>query len=132
MSKLPPEDQDEIVRLYRRGKTIRQVADAVYWSPTAVRRVLVERGEQLRSRGSRNPILSTEEKLRTSELYGAGLTMTELATLLGLHISTVHRRLHRFGAIVRPCGGRHPQPRSLDELVEIEAALVRSHGTGSA
>lgn len=129
MSKLPPADQEEIVRLYRRGLTLRQVAGRVYWSPTAVRRVLIEYGEPLRPHGSKAPLLSMEEKLRTSELYGAGMSMAELAILLGLHVSTVHRRLHRFGSLTRPVGGKHPPPRSVDELRRLELQISRAHGT---
>lgn len=129
MTKLTRAEQDEVLALYRRGLTIREVAQRVYWSATAVRNVLVVNGEPRRQRGSRAPMLATEEKLRTSQLYGAGLSMQELANLLGLHVSTVHRRLHRFGAITRPVGGRHPgQPRPLSVLRRIESDLGPSKG----
>lgn len=130
MSKLPPADQAEIIRLYRRGLTLRQVAAQTYWSTNAVRNVLVDNDEpRRRVGGSTRDHLSTEDFLRTSELYGAGLSMREISILDGINISTVHRRLHRIGSIVRPCGGKHPgQPRPLAELRRLELQINRSHG----
>jgi DNA-binding NarL/FixJ family response regulator len=103
------EQQAEIVRLYKRGYSLQRIADEKFFARSSVRRVLIANGIAMRPQGGPHPAqrLSAEDTLRTAELYGKGLSMAELAEVLGLSISAVHRRLHVIGVQIRKRGGDH-------------------------
>jgi transposase-like protein len=71
---------------------------------------------------------------RAAELYdGTGLTMADIAEMLGVSVSTVRLALHEAGVSVRPGGFPHntaglPDRRLLEDLYadpEVRAVLVR-------
>jgi lambda repressor-like predicted transcriptional regulator len=95
---MPPEIQDEVVRLYARGRTIRQIAAVTFYAPTTVRSVLQANNVKIRPRaGYPTRKISNEEILRRCELYGRGLSLSEVAEVCGCAVSSVHETLKRAG-----------------------------------
>lgn len=105
--------QDEMVAMYRRGLTLRQIGARTFWDSATVRNVLIANDITIRPphRGRRR-YLPAEDVLRTTQLYGFGYTTREIGELLGLNPGTVLERLHRYGATVRPRGGGSHRSRS--------------------
>lgn len=119
------EEQAEIVRLYKRGHSLQRISDEHYFARSSVRRVLVANGIAMRPQGGPHPAqrLSAEETLKTAELYGKGLSMAELAEVLGLSISAVHRRLHVIGVKIRKRGGDHRSSTARARRERMERAM---------
>ena len=101
---VPPDEQAEIVRLYRRGGTLKSVAADTFWSKTEVRRVLLANGVQLRPRGTYGPKISSDEALRRTQLYGRGLSIDEVAAACGVSRVAITQTLKREGVRIRPVG----------------------------
>jgi hypothetical protein len=102
---VPRDEQDTIVRLYRRGGTFASVARETYWSKSQVRRVLLANGVALRPPGGRpGPKLSVEETLRRTQLYGRGLSIDEVAQVCGVTRVSIQQTLKREGVHLRPVG----------------------------
>jgi AraC-like DNA-binding protein len=101
-----PEQVEEITRLYVNHNML-EVARMTHWSISTVQRVLERAGVQVRPRHLvRYPRhVDNETLLKTAQLYGYGLTMDEIAGLMGCTRSTVCRRLHSVGTKTRPPGG---------------------------
>lgn len=95
------ETQEQIIGLYARGLSATQVAAELFVSRTSVLNVLRDNGIRRRPRGggiyAGRQRLSTDEMLRTAELYGRGLSLTEVGHILGIRHSAVLRRLQRYG-----------------------------------
>jgi DNA-binding NarL/FixJ family response regulator len=101
-------DRDTILKLYRRGWSMRRIAAELYYSQTTVWRFLhASEGVYIRPRGGSNSgrALSADEQLRTAQLYGRGLSMAACAEALGITTSSVHERLQKLGVKSRPRGG---------------------------
>lgn len=101
-----PEEQAGMIRLYRSGLTLVQVAAIVHYNATTVRRVLHANGVRVRPpRRGRERQLTTEQVLETTQLYGKGYSSAQVAAILGLSQSAVLERLHRYSSEVRGPGG---------------------------
>ncbi len=105
-------EQQQILDLYARGLTMKQVAQEIPCSMSTVWRYLHRHEAKVRQpwRGSL-PLhgVSGEEQLRTAQLYGRGLSMKEVAAIMNVSIGTVHNRLRRLGVKSRPMGGSKPR-----------------------
>jgi AraC-like DNA-binding protein len=103
---VPPEDQDRIIGLYKRGLTIRQVAQEVHWGPTTVQAVLQLNRHRVHIRPARGIFrrITVEEELKRAQLYGRGLSIKEVADVCGVHHSAVRASLIRAGVAMRPQG----------------------------
>lgn len=98
---VPPETQDEIVRLYRRGHSFKRIATEVYWSPTCVRRVILTHGITPRSRATSRKQISTDEVLTRTQLYGMGYSLAQVAEMCGCSVTAVTLTLTRAGVSTR-------------------------------
>lgn len=98
-----PDEIAEAVRLYRRGQSLSQIAEQLHYSATTVGRMLRDADEPrvFGRTGRREPALSVEERLRTAELYGRGLTMREVGEIVGITTTSVRMRLLRYGVSIR-------------------------------
>lgn len=99
---VPLDDQQRIVELYNRPRaSLRSVAAATNWSETTVLRVLRAHDVVMRPQGSSHPLLSTEEQLRRTQLYGRGLSLEEVAELSGVTREAIRQTLIRNGVRIR-------------------------------
>lgn len=96
------ETQERAIELYTSGATIAEAAGQLFVSPTSIKNVLRAYDVPRRPRGGSQPYLSAESLRRTTELYGRGLSSSEVARELGLAShTTVLRRLKRAGGPTR-------------------------------
>lgn len=108
-SSIPPETQDEIVRLYTTEKlTMRAIGARFHWSEGAVLNVLTERGiprnptgRYRRVKGAR---FTSEDDQRFVELYQGGVSASEIARRIGTTHDTITYRLRRAGVEIRTRG----------------------------
>jgi predicted HTH domain antitoxin len=101
------EEQARIVELYnQRRASLRSVAEAAFMSPTEVRRVLIANDVPLRPPGSayQPRKITVDEELQRTHLYGLGLSLDEVAELVGRHREAVRESLRRAGVKLRPRG----------------------------
>jgi lambda repressor-like predicted transcriptional regulator len=122
----------EIVAAYRRrGATMASIAAEHFVSPMTVHRVLRQH-DVVRRRIVATPRLDPGEILRTCELYGEGLTLSELAEALGICATTAAERLRRHcPEVIRPCGGNPTPPRTGRELAAFVATIDARHQPAS-
>jgi hypothetical protein len=80
----------------------------------------------VRRRGGGLSRLDGEDLLRTAELYGAGLSMAQVAHVLGLGHGTVRYRLLRAGVKLRPQGVGNVR-RTDEQVAELVAAVDGRH-----
>lgn len=101
-----PDVQEAIVRAYNRPRaTLRGVAAAFYCSAGTVTRVLEIHGVDTRPRGHYgSPRLDVGEQLLRTQLYGQGLSLAEVADVVGCSPSSVAETLRRNGVRLRPVG----------------------------
>lgn len=104
------DEQQRIVEMYAngRGKTMDEIGREMLWSATVVWRVLHLHGAYVQHGGS-DARLSVDERLRTAEMYGRGMTIATIAEILDRAPETIRRRLLRFDVQLRERGPR-PQP----------------------
>jgi len=107
MAHLGRTHEDRIIELYRRGHSRRVVAGMVFVHPTTVTKVLKRRGVQARSRGG-NQLghyrLAHGEFERTVRMYQRGLSVGQVARLVGRAPNTIHYRLEQAGVQLRSSG----------------------------
>lgn len=116
---VPAGTRAEMVRLYTQERlSLLQVGEAVAWSSTTVRVVLLAEGVTLR----RANTVQTARRLKDAdvepvvELYcGAGLSLQEIADRLGIGLASAHRRLKRAGVTSRS-GSEGQRLKRLREL----------------
>lgn len=106
MRGLDPQTRAEIIRLYTdEALSTRQVAARVYVSASTVSATLVAADVPRRPRSScweyRNDGLTEDQLDEVLELYQAGRTTEEIGGALGVHRTTVARRLRQARAPVR-------------------------------
>lgn len=107
---VPADTQAHMEELYQTGLSIREVAQATYWSVSTVHKVLTARGVQTRPRGGiEHQRLADQEIQLTIELYESGLTMQQVADRLGRSRTSIQARLRRYGS----------KPRSHMENVQV-------------
>lgn len=95
---VPLELQAEMVHLYRAGYSMERIGRDLFWSKTTVRMVLLANGVTLRRRGGFNRRqITAEEQLRRAQLYGQGYSLSEVAEMCGVALSTVHYSLQVLG-----------------------------------
>lgn len=103
---IPAETQAAMVRAYNRPRaTLAEVAAAFFCSPLTVRRVLAANGATPRPRGhGGTPRISVEEELRRTQLYGRGLSIADVAEIVGRSSTAVVATLQRAGVKMHPVG----------------------------
>jgi hypothetical protein len=123
LSIVTPADQQTMAARYKGGASMTELAASMHYALSTVQRTLHLLDVTIRPAGynvARSRMISSEDQLKTNELYGRGFTMREVSELLGISQSTVHYRLHRGGGIARPRGGS----------VRREKLLVEDHLAG--
>jgi len=80
----------------RCGKTYRELGAILHCHPTTVRRWAVRAGAELRPRVPPAKTISSDALLETMKLAGEGYSAADIATLLGLHPTTIRWRLRRY------------------------------------
>lgn len=101
---VPAEEQQQIVRLHRRGKSYAAIGRETFYGASTIRRVIVAHGERTRKPGGRRPWLPADETLRRTELYGRGHSILEVAEICGVSYAAVRNTLLRNGVAIRPAG----------------------------
>jgi transposase-like protein len=127
VSTIPADTRAEMVRLYvEERQSIRQIARRVFWSYCAVHGTLTNEGVQLRSRGQvlypRSCDLTQDQKDRTVEHYQSGHSAKWIADRFGLHVTTIHKRLHRAGVPLRTTA----EAQRLERLDQISARGIKA------
>lgn len=93
------------VSRYESGDSATIIARALDVAPSALLRLLREKGVTVRKDG-----VTTESARQMAQEYEAGATMAEIEKKYGLSHSTVYRALHRSGVSVRSTGRRPGRP----------------------
>lgn len=99
---LQPELERQVVELYERGRSMRQIAEQLPLSSTAVRGVLVRHGVPIRPPYITYTVVQRvpDEWLRNVvELYESGLTVEQVAERIGRTYNTAHHHLQRAGVL---------------------------------
>ncbi len=81
---------DEIVRLYKNGLSMSKIAEADGRSDGTIRNVLIFNNVDRRSRSESNKVIPDEIFV---SLYNLGLSVSQVGRLLGVHPTTVIKRL---------------------------------------
>jgi len=98
------------VRLYVHGRlSMREIAAQTFWSQTQVRRVLIANGVRIRPQGltgaaKRGRQVSVDERLKRTQLYGMGYSLSEVAAMCGVTQTAVVNTLKREGVPRRSVG----------------------------
>lgn len=104
-SPVPPETRREIACLYTEEMlSTREISERLFWSKSTVRSVLAQEGIPRRPRGGRlkhKDVLTQDDLDRARELYSSGMSLQQLADILGIHKSTARHRLIRAGVQTR-------------------------------
>ena len=80
----------------RCGKTYRELGEILHCHPTTVRRWAERAGVPRRPRVPPPKMLAADKLLETVALAGDGYSASDIATLLGLHPTTVRWRLKHY------------------------------------
>jgi DNA invertase Pin-like site-specific DNA recombinase len=96
---LSPEKEVEVVALYQAGRTAKEVADRFGIHRLTVSRAVRRAG----GRVGREP-LTPREVERAAALYGAGLSLPDVATKLSLPRGSIRRQLILTGVEMRAKG----------------------------
>lgn len=105
VNRLSAEEEAEMVDLYGRGLSLNFIADKSGRSLSAVLHALRRHGVTIRGRGGTHHFLPQSEIERTVELYlhgglgGFGMTLDEVAAVIGRAPSTIWDRLRQAGAM---------------------------------
>lgn len=96
---IPEAEQQRIIALYEAGGTIRSVSEQTFWSQTSVHRVLVRHGIPRRPRHAvcGRKRLSVDSELERTRLYGQGLSIAQVAEVVGVGATAVAFTLARAG-----------------------------------
>jgi DNA-directed RNA polymerase specialized sigma24 family protein len=103
--KLPQDQQDRIIELYKLGFSIRQVANRTHVSMSCVVNYLNQNNIKRRPPGGwalNAKRLPYDEVAKTVLLYKHGWSTNEIAKALGIAHSTVRFRLQKAGVPLRP------------------------------
>lgn len=106
MSRVPPDLQAEMVRMYNEEHlSCGQIADRTFWSKTSVLNVMHMHGVQFRAQRDnkvrQRTRLSDDAIAHTVELYQTGLSIRDVASALGIARTTVRHRLLVAGVEMR-------------------------------
>lgn len=111
---LRPDQVDELVTMYRNGKTMREVAEhfRVHRATVAIhlrrRSVRVRRGK-----------LTTEQVAEVGALYDQGFTLTEIGARFGVGQDTARRAVTEAGGTTRRPGRRAPAATASARGLEV-------------
>ncbi len=100
-----PEQRAEVVRLYRAGTSMRDIARTMRVQAAVVRQVLVDEKVPIGLNGGAVPALTTGQADEVIAAYQAGESQTALAARYGCSTPTIGNLLRRRGIDVRPAGG---------------------------
>jgi len=99
--RLPDDQRRAIVKAYRAGRNLNQIAKDHGIHRTTVARVLEEEGTQQRHRG-----LTTKQVKQATELYAEGLSTLKIGRRLGVSANAVWNALRTAGIELRDPHGR--------------------------
>lgn len=100
MVRLPQDQEDHILAVYREGHSRERTAEIVGCSPDTVTHVHRRRGVPMRPRGGPRYKISHEDYDVTRELYEAGYSEAEVGVILGRSRGAISWRL-RYAGIPR-------------------------------
>src|SRR5690242_13943902 len=103
-STVPVEHQREMVRLYKQGRSLQQIADEFYWAKSTVSAVLRLNGVPKRSRGGGRGGCARfvgRDGRRIAQMYRDGWSLADLARRFNTFDSTIYRTLQREGVQLR-------------------------------
>ena len=112
---IPLDMQLAMVRAYNRPRAkLDDVAAQFFCSRQTVQRVLALHDVTLRPTNHYGtPRIDVDERLRRTQLYGRGLSLLDVANVVGRHPSAVLDTLRREGVRMRPQGvNLHPHSRA--------------------
>lgn len=99
------ENDDEIVRLYRAGRTVREIAEQFGVSVEPIRRVLKEQQVPPRKGGKRSHWTNSPEQIeQVASLYRAGESIATLAHRFACRDTSIRAVLAEAGVEIRPYG----------------------------
>lgn len=119
------DEQARIVALYRKGHSLKRIAVLTWRGKTTVRRVLLANDVTLRPPSTGrpgSPLLSIDEKLKRTALYGRGLSLEEVAAACGVSSEAVRQTLLREGVKLRGPANLRWQRRRRDSLAAAREA----------
>lgn len=129
----PDPRSTRMARLYRDGKSIRQVAVACGCSPKTVHRQLIASGVPLRPpggvkgrRAARQPLTTREELAAAAAYQGDRASLHSLGVAYGVSGDTMARRLRARGTEIRPRG----RPLAAGSPAEPSGDVLRLHSQG--
>ena len=117
MTRTPPERLEEYLRLYREGKTYKQVGEVFGLSGSTIQGALKNAGKlESRSGGQlRTPPERIEEYLR---LYRKGKTYEQIGEVFGFHGSNVRKALENAGKLESRSLSEAGREKSVDLAVQ--------------
>ena len=106
MSAVTLEQIRAMYALYQQGKTLEQVGEQFYYTGVAVGRIFRRCGFPTRSPGQSHRLRRIPQTLRMYRDYEAGMSLQQLGEKYRLATSTIWRRFHSHGLVMRPANGR--------------------------
>ena len=100
--RLPPEKEEEIIRLYNEGVPVIEIADRLGVSTSTIYTVLWRRGiRPSRRRGRRTKIITPEEEEEIVREYLSGMPIHAIVSKHGISTTTLYRILKKRGVKLR-------------------------------
>lgn len=125
-TRVPLDEQPRMVELYRKGHSMKRIAELTWWGETTVRRVLLANGVTLRPPGTGRPSspshIDVDERLKRTALYGRGLSLEEVAAACGVTREAVRQTLLREGVALRGKTNLRWQRRRRESLAAAREA----------
>lgn len=120
MIRIPRDQEDHIIAVYREGHSRAVTAKLCGVSPDTITAIFRRRGLQMRPRGGARPILTHRDYEGTLALYEAGYSEAEIGVMMGrtrgaiswrLRYAGVPRRTWREAMALKK--GQRPDPQSI-------------------